>query len=53
MDNSYLFVWCDESGYSVAIAYRLPTGEIEKNVGEVGLSELGKATAAGVTFRPK
>ncbi len=52
MDNSYLFVWCDESGYSVAIAYRLPT-EIEKNVGEVGLSELGKATAAGVTFRPK
>ena len=42
----------EEAGFSVMIAWRLPE-YIEKNVGNVGLAELAKATAGGVTVRPQ
>ena len=42
----------EEAGYFILIGWRVPAN-IEKNVGEVGLAELAKAVAGGVTVRPQ
>lgn len=42
----------DEAGYSIMLVWRVPS-DIEQNVGNVGLAELAKAVAGGVTVRPQ
>lgn len=42
----------EEAGYSIIVGWRVPAN-IEKNVGDVGLAELAKATAGGVSVRPQ
>jgi hypothetical protein len=42
----------EEAGFSVVIIVRAPSS-IEQNVGNVGLAELAKAAAGGVSVRPQ
>jgi len=49
VDEAYLR---EEAGYIVMVLWRLPS-HIEQNVGDVGLVQLAKATAGGVSVRPQ
>ena len=42
----------EEAGVFVIIAWRLPAS-IEKNIGDVGLTDLAKAVAGGVSVKPQ
>jgi hypothetical protein len=52
MDIALEFYVHEQAGFTAVITWRVPTN-IEKNVGDVGLAELAKAVAGGVTVRPK
>jgi hypothetical protein len=52
MDEAEEMYVHEDAGYFVFIAWRVPSN-IEQNIGDVGLAELAKAVAGGVTVKPQ
>jgi hypothetical protein len=42
----------EEAGCVIMIAWRVPS-HLEKNIGDVGLADLAKAVAGGVSVKPQ
>jgi hypothetical protein len=52
MDAIVEMYFCQDSGYLIFVAWVLPAS-IEQNIGDVGLADLAKAVAGGVSVKPQ